>query len=489
MILLSFDFGALLQDVLSGLAVTGIASIVGLFFLERYLSQLMFTRKMENMGFLSQSTNRQTKKEIAWMCREATLIKILYVSGAHYMAENEKYFKQAMERGVKIQFLCAHPDSEFLLDIERLEVQTGKRKAGTSIGDEIRKVSSQYDDTNMQIRYFNTEYRLPYVIAYFGNGEVRTWLTVTLPPYKSGSSFVLRGSMTKDKQNNNKELNFIEMIELNFDTSWNFATTDINGSSKRVGFWSELQGIAMKEMDRRLSSGKGLLIEVAAQHPLDADGITPGPDFRMRLDEAIRIYNDPVLNGEGVKIYVPGSRHKAYGVADQIALAEAGRRYLLEHGVREEDIFAEESNTRYKLEGVYNSSDESYVACRLFDNGNFRKLYCICAPHQVTRKAMSCIRCGFIPHFITASTYGFSKCYVEEVFESIPSVVNDEYALQINNLIADRLRLDRNPDHKPIDENSKTVRLHWAEVAKWMNRKTEREIPDDLRHIADCEAR
>lgn len=79
----------------------------------------------------------------------------------------------------------------------------------------------------MEIRFYSSEYRLPYVLAYYGNGNIKAWLTMTLPPYKSTKSFVLRGEKKKELIYDN-ETNFIDMMETNFDIIWEYGSKSIS---------------------------------------------------------------------------------------------------------------------------------------------------------------------------------------------------------------------------------------------------------------------
>lgn len=78
----------------------------------------------------------------------------------------------------------------------------------------------------------------------------------------------------------------------------------------------------------QIQENDGLLIEVAAQHPL-IDGVYPNPEFSARLDATIKRYELERENGETVKIYVSGSCHMQNGVADRIYLSEAGCDYRI----------------------------------------------------------------------------------------------------------------------------------------------------------------
>jgi hypothetical protein len=153
-------------------------------------------------------------------------------------------------------------------------------------------------------------------------------------------------------------------------------------------FWNNLQIKAKENMIRHEKTGHGVLIEVAAQHPL-IDGLFPNEEFEKRLQAAIELYQQNKAKGILTKIYVPGSLHMADGVADKRSLSEAGGLYLAEHGVSKEDIYGEDMNFKYKgKEGCYNSADECFVSGKIFEDGNFQYLYSACSSGQLMRKAL-----------------------------------------------------------------------------------------------------
>ena len=56
-------------------------------------------------------------------------------------------------------------------------------------------------------------------------------------------------------------------------------------------------------------------------------------------------------------------------------------------------------NRRYKGEqGVYNTADECFVASRIFFDGDYRRLHCVCSPNQIQRKKLFYIAFGVIPY-------------------------------------------------------------------------------------------
>lgn len=223
------DWSAALTDAVSNLIVAGLTALFGLFFVKRYVRQLNFSNKMQQLGFVNTSTTKQSKAEIAKMCQTAQEIKLINVSGFHYLNANEDLLKRALQRGVKIKFLCCHPTSRFLTDIERMEYfqvdSSGKRmrEADQPISREIYDLIEKYRAFGLEMRFYSTEYRLPYVLAYYADGTVKAWLTMTLPPYKSTKSFVLRGEKKGD-QLYDEDANFIDMMETNFDTIWEHST-------------------------------------------------------------------------------------------------------------------------------------------------------------------------------------------------------------------------------------------------------------------------
>jgi len=140
--------------------------------------------------------------------------------------------KKALKRGASIKFLCCDPKSVFLTNIENMENNykdsSGKplREIGSKISSETYDLISKYDDSGMDIRFYSTEYRLPYILAYYPDGSMKVWLTMTLPPYKSSKSFVLRGEKNKEIVYDD-DFNFVDMMETNFDVIWEHGSKSI----------------------------------------------------------------------------------------------------------------------------------------------------------------------------------------------------------------------------------------------------------------------
>lgn len=179
------------------------------------------------------------------------------------------------------------------------------------------------------------------------------------------------------------------------------------------------------------SSNDGVIIEIAAQHPLE-DGIKPGAEFKARLDYALQLektINDKIL------FYVPGSRHKYKGIADKISLSRAGKEYLIAHGINEKVIFGDEINDI--VGGVYNSNDECKGGVLLLENSCYGKLISICSPTQALRKELCYIRCNYLPEIHTVAVKNEYHNPIEEAFDYIPLTLKDLDDFYVKNRIAD----------------------------------------------------
>lgn len=136
-------------------------------------------------------------------------------------------------------------------------------------------------------------------------------------------------------------------------------------------------------------SRDGALILVCAQHPLTSEG-KPGKVFAARLDEANMRYHILKDQGQRVIIRVPGAIH----FGDNVSLADAGMRYLIENGVPKEDISADSIEK--------NGTDEIVFAYDIFEQARYKQFHICCSENQVLRNKMACIELlGIWPYFHT----------------------------------------------------------------------------------------
>lgn len=214
---------------------------------------------------------------------------------------------------------------------------------------------------------------------------------------------------------------------------------------KQFNEWIEKQEKAKEFMQQRKNSNK-VLIEVAAQHPL-VDGLYPNEEFTKRLDTAINIYKNKLLENKEVEIYVPGSLHMYKGVADKISLAEAGVNYLVNKGINPQILHGEDLNIKYmKGLGCYNSADECYITTQYFKDGNFGELISVSSPAQMYRKTLFYIQFGVYPLNYSAPTENSFHNYINEIFEDLPYVLLEDNTCQgENSKYAVKTRIERNP--------------------------------------------
>lgn len=208
-------------------------------------------------------------------------------------------------------------------------------------------------------------------------------------------------------------------------------------------YWYEKQRLAQQTMEGHRECN-GILIECASK--VLEDGLHPDFEFRARLDRTIELYHGLCQENEVVHIYVPGSLHKENGISDQCTLSTAGRRYLIERGIPDEAILGDRENERYKgNEGVLNSADECFVASRIFFDGQYRELHCVCSPIQVTRKWFYYLEFGLVP-----------------LIHSVPIVDSD-----VMDIVTEQLRGTEN-----VIYNDHNAQSHDSEV--WINSRKER---------------
>lgn len=192
-----------------------------------------------------------------------------------------------------------------------------------------------------------------------------------------------------------------------------------------------------------------VLIEVAAQHPL-IDG-KPGEEFEHRLKKGIQIYNDEKRKGNNPIIYIPGSLHsvKKNGEweTDKKALSESGRIYLIENGIPEENIRANESNERFKGDGVYNSGDECLVATLIAKDEEIDRIVSIASPVQISRKALFYLEYGYLPEMHGVGLDKTYHNYIGEVFWSLYITYFIDHTWQ-ESFLAAKTREERDKNYK-----------------------------------------
>ncbi len=195
-------------------------------------------------------------------------------------------------------------------------------------------------------------------------------------------------------------------------------------------YWEERYREASETMAKRRGLSETALIEVAAQHPLRRNG-TPGVEFAARLDAAAELREKLLRRGREADIYIPGSRHRDGDREDVCTLSEAGRRYLLEKGIPENHLLGDEKNRAFKGDdGVYNSADECFVASRIFLEGDYEALYCVCSPNQVARKTLFYLEFGVLPLCCSVPAEQMYHSMIRELLDTVDGVLYGDHSWQ-----------------------------------------------------------
>lgn len=168
--------------------------------------------------------------------------------------------------------------------------------------------------------------------------------------------------------------------------------------------WARMEVEAQQFMEARARdpAADTYLIAIASQHPSIA-GRLPHPEYKLRLDEAIRLAQEIAQSGGNAELAVFDSRHRddtTGGVEDLASLADIGKAYLISRGFPQVKIHSVWTDLYKNAMGGYNGGDEAFAASRAFEEHDYyRKLYFVLSPEQQSRARANFIANGVLPHF------------------------------------------------------------------------------------------
>ena len=411
-------------------------------------------------GIYNFANNGQTSDYIHKMLEGKEEIYIVATTGANLIVGlAAEFIPEAMKKGVNIYILVPNKYSDFVndvadietldpdmdfLDVKRLEA--GRQTLAGEFDVMLQKVKNVlYTIKNEEYTgkiYLGCSFNLLRQTIIIGKkkDKIWGWNSITIPPKKAADgtpSFEFTGSLNEENYASSVFYHVEQMIclakkrnafvEINkytdvSDFSFNLEKTNA------LKLWNDHEVEAEKNMNKH-QIYKDVLIEVASQHPLNSDG-TPLYEFAKRLDYAYELYNKLQKKStednitRNIKIYVPGSLHLYDGIPDKCSLSESGKNYLINKGIPENDILADDYNQKYKGDkGVYNSADECYVASQIFLKERYGKIYAVCSPNQLARKQLFYISFGVMPYFYTVPSENMYHDIVEELIEKVPNVI------------------------------------------------------------------
>ncbi len=410
-----------------------------------------------------------TNAEMVAKFRQAQRIYIVSVTGAGLIKTlKEVAIPEALKNGAVINIILPDRDSQFCIDVA--DAECNRIEYNPVIAEQNRyRISSEFEaviqylneasciakrespQNKGKITCYNSRTLLRQTIVMtVSDNNYWGWINLNMTPFFTSNTLSFAF-------NTEKGGDFVKAIEKHCEGLMSMAggaTRTINGKSpaskleqdlsQNQLYWLQKKKDAEEFMSQRKQKST-VLIEVAAQHPL-REGRYPDNEFKKRLDRAIQISRE--IGQNKVWFYVPGSRHKHNSVADAISLSEAGREYLVGHGVAETHIYADDANKEYKGElGVYNSADESYVASRIFIDNDFGRMICVCSPYQTLRKSFYYLEFGLIAECYGESADSVNAMYhdpVSEYFGSLKHTVYEDHSWQdIHSEVAQNSRTER----------------------------------------------
>ena len=155
--------------------------------------------------------------------KNARYVKVFFNTGKTFFANNSETIREAAKMGKteKVQVLIASEKSKFLEDIEIIEKKAGTIFDPLRVKEEIDGVRKELDAINsatkketVEIRYFDTEYRISIILIESVNGEKWGWLTLALPPVKTIESIAF------EIEKNDKVNNIYNLCENHFNAVW-----------------------------------------------------------------------------------------------------------------------------------------------------------------------------------------------------------------------------------------------------------------------------
>ena len=441
---------SLLFDIIKGLSVASITALFAFWFTKRYFSKITFANSLSKTGVNSFTIKQPSDNQLWKMFDGATVVRIIFVSGKTFFIKKRQMIEKAAKNGTRFEILLATKNSPFLSEIEEMERSKNYREKGKFITDELEEVENIFKEIiendpsladKFEIRHFNDGYRMPLILSereyeknHYRNFVRDCLLYISLPPYQTKHMSAILKLHADTAKYDEDDFNMIEMAREHFISLWE--------RESDYEHWQGRKQIAKDNMEK-CAENSGVLIEVAAQHPLK-EGKYPAAEFSARLDAAIELYLKMKADKKFVKIYVPGSVHHFNGISDEISLSEAGKNYLIEKGVDSADIFADEMNEKYmKDDGVYNSADECRVASQIFFDDKYCKLISVCSATQFMRKKFLYLEFGIIADFVPIAENDKYHDVVDEFFLSLTNVVYDDHAWDKDSFHYKRTRKDR----------------------------------------------
>ena len=406
------------------------------------------------------------RSEMRVKVKNADRIYIVSTTGAPlYRLLKEEIIPICIKKKITVHCLMPEKGTDVIRDLALAEERGGEKRSNPVVDAlNTKRINDECDAVNLYlnegvlaakgegvsgiVKVYNckTLLRQTLLLVVGKHGSVWGWVTMTLPPFRSADSLSLKISDGKANRGLSRQLIdhcecIMKLAEENGEVTIIDGDTLLHPHESIQDYWrlkKEKASLYMHEQSERF---EGVLIEVAAQHPLDDEG-RPGTEFERRLRFAMEIGKS--IRNAPVHYYVPGSLHNG----DTLSLSDAGRNFLIENGIPNSDIFGDEKNAEYKEEdGVYNSADECFVSSEIFKAGDYGRLICVCSPYQTMRKTFHYLEFGVLPECYGIAAPSLFHDVVSEYFGSLDHVVYRDHSWQdVNSAAFLETRKKRSPD-------------------------------------------
>ena len=187
-------------------------------------------KNLEDLGFNGKvRPGRLKNSDLKYMFKYASSIKIMFISGKAFLDDYASDLKAFAAEGKSVQLLLANPESQFIVDYEILQKGSQHSKRKRPIKDELEHINKLFENSDIKIRHYYSEYRLPIIIAEFGKEKTQVWYCTTLVPQHTDYSVWISAEKIREKNNKKRQpitedettLSLVEMIKDHYDAVWN----------------------------------------------------------------------------------------------------------------------------------------------------------------------------------------------------------------------------------------------------------------------------
>ena len=198
---------------------------INIFRLKTQYQQLDTQRKKVGIIDIIQQKDMDFKKlsKIPEKLYNAKIIKVFFNTGHSFFGAHSKTIRKAINENKtkEVNVLLAKEDSKFLDDIAIIEKDKDTTSESSSFKKQIQDVKDELDDINkginknvIEIRYYDTEFRLSMILIESIKKEKWGWITLSLPPYTSVDS------ISFEIESNDKDDNIYNLCEDHFNAVW-----------------------------------------------------------------------------------------------------------------------------------------------------------------------------------------------------------------------------------------------------------------------------